>query len=129
MIIVLKGADFSASNIGTLSSWRITRSLGAGATYEGVTSVDKGASFSAIVTIADDYALGSAGVTVTMGGIILDNAYSISGNVITIAIAEVTGNVVIKVPTVSLSEDTTYYTVTYKYMNETDHSIKDDVVE
>jgi hypothetical protein len=42
MIITLKGADFSKSNIGTLSSWRITRSLGSGATYEGATSVDKG---------------------------------------------------------------------------------------
>jgi hypothetical protein len=52
MIITLKGADFSASNIGTLSSWRISRSLGAGATYEGAASVDKGAAFSATVTLA-----------------------------------------------------------------------------
>ena len=102
MIITLKGADFSASNIGTLSSWRITRSLGAGATYEGVTSVDKGASFSATVTIAEGYELGAAGVTVMMGGAVI-SAATINGNVITIAIAEVTGNVVIKVPTVNIS--------------------------
>ena len=101
MIITLKNADFSASNIGTLSTWRITRSLGSGATYEGVTSVDKGAAFTATVTIAEGYEIGSAGVTVTMGGI--GQAYTINGNVITISIVAVTGNVVIKVPTVNIS--------------------------
>ena len=102
MIITLKGADFSASNIGTLSSWRITRSLGTGATYDGVTSVDKGAAFSATVTIAEGYELGATGVAVTMGGEII-SAATVNGNVITISIAEVTGNVVIKVPTVNIS--------------------------
>lgn len=101
MIIVLKNADFSASNIGTLSSWRITRSLGAGATYEGLTSVDKDASFSATVTLAEGYEVGTAGVTITMGGAVLSGAHSISGNVITITISSVTGNVLIKVPTVN----------------------------
>ena len=102
MIITLMGADFSQSNIGTLSSWRITRSLGSGATYEGVTSVDKGASFSATVTIAEGYELGSSGVTVTMGSNII-SAATVNGNVITITIAEVTGNIVIKVPTVNVN--------------------------
>ena len=102
MIITLRGADFSASNIGTLSSWRITRSLGTGATYDGATSVDKGASFSATVTIAEGYELGAAGVTVTMGGNVI-SAATVNGNVIAIAIAEVTGNVVIKVHTVNIN--------------------------
>lgn len=101
MIITLMGADFSKSNIGTLSSWRITRSLGAGATYEGVTSVDKDAAFSAIVTLAEGYEIGTAGISVTMGGVVLDNAYSISDNIIIITITSVTGNVLIKVPTVN----------------------------
>lgn len=101
MIITLKNANFSNSNIGTLSAWRITRSLGTGATYEGVTSVDKGASFSATVTIAEGYELGSAGVVVTMGGVALSSGVTVSGNTITIAITSVTGNVLIKVPTVS----------------------------
>jgi hypothetical protein len=105
MIITLKGADFSASNIGTLSSWRITRSLGSGATYEGPTSVDKGAAFTATVTLAEGYEIGTAGVTVTMGGTVLSGAHSISGNVITITIASVTGNVLIKVPTINTSEE------------------------
>lgn len=101
MIIVLKNADFSKSNIGTLSSWRISRSLGAGATYVGPTSVDKDAAFTATVTLAENYEVGTAGVTVTMGGTVLSGAHSISGNVITITIASVTGNVLIKVPTIN----------------------------
>lgn len=130
MIIVLKGADFSASNIGTLSSWRITRSLGAGATYIGPTSVDKGAELRAIISIAEGYEFNTAGIIITMGGVVLggDN-YDIGSNGITIEIPSVTGNVVIKVPTTSLSEDITYCTVTYKYMNETNHVIRDDVTE
>ena len=98
MIITLKGANFSASNIGTLSTWRISTTLGAGATYSGATIVNKGAALTATVTIADGYELGSAGVTVTMGGSTV-NAATVSGNTITISIASVTGNVVIKVPT------------------------------
>jgi hypothetical protein len=101
MIIVLKNANFSDSNIGTLSTWRITRSIGAGASYDGPISVDKGAAFSATVTLAEGYEIGAAGVAVTMGSAALEGAYAISGNVITITIAEVTGNVLIKVPTVN----------------------------
>ena len=102
MIITLKGADFSASNIGTLSTWRVTRSLGSGATYEGPTSVDKGAPFNATITIAEGYEIGSAGVSITMGGIAIQPA-SIVDNVILIMIESVTGNIVIKVPTVNIN--------------------------
>lgn len=99
MIITLKNADFSASNIGTLSSWRISRSLGAGATYEGATSVDKGAAFSATVTLAEGYEVGTAGIAITMGGAVLSDAYNINGNIITITIASVTSNVLINIST------------------------------
>ena len=103
MIITLTGANFSASKIGTLSTWSISRSLGAGATYNGPMQVDKNAALSATVTIATGYELGSAGVTVTMGGATQSGAASVSGNVVTISISKVTGNVVIKVPTINTS--------------------------
>lgn len=103
MIIILKNADFSKINIGTLSTWRIIYSLGTGASYEGVTSVDRGSSFNATVTIAEGYELGTAGVTVTMGGNIVSSGIVVNGNTITIAISKVTGNVVIKVSTVSVN--------------------------
>lgn len=101
MIITLMNADFSKSNIGTLNTWRISRSLGSGATYEGPTYVDKDAALSATVTLMDGYEVTNNGVSVTMGGEVLTDTYSISGNVITITIASVTGNVLIKVPTVN----------------------------
>lgn len=102
MIFTLIGADFSKSNIGTISSWRILRELGAGATYTGSSFVEKNATFSATVTLSEGYEIGSAGITITMGGITLDEScYSIVGNVITFAIASVTGNVMIKVPTLN----------------------------
>lgn len=103
MIITLKGADFSTSNIGTLSTWNITRVLGDGATYDGVTYVDRDAAFNATVTIAEGYELGAAGVTVTMGGEALDSGITVNENIITIAIDSVTGNVKITVPTINIS--------------------------
>jgi hypothetical protein len=103
MIIYLKGADFSKHNIGTLDSWRISRSLGSGATYEGPTSVDKDAALTATVTLAEGYEVGTAGVTITMGGTVLSGAHTMVGNVITITIASVTGNVLIKVPTINMN--------------------------
>lgn len=103
MIITLSRADFSNSNIGTLSTWSISRVLGSGATYSGATFVDKNAALNATITIINGYELGSAGVTVTMGGVAVTSGVTVNENTITIAIGSVTGNVVIKVPTVNTS--------------------------
>lgn len=100
MIITLVGADFSNNNINdTLTTWTIFRDIGEGATYDGPTSVEKSAALSATVTIDEGYEVGAAGVTVTMGGEAVTSGISTSGQVITISIGSVTGNVVIKVPT------------------------------
>lgn len=100
MIITLKGADFSGSNIGKLSTWTIFTTLGSGATYSGVKTVDRGASYSGTVTLADGYEVGSAGVTVKMGSTdVTSSAVTTSGSTITITIAAVTGTVYISVPT------------------------------
>lgn len=102
MIITLIGADFSKSNIGTLSSWIISRVLGDGATYAGPSYVDKDAALSATITLDEGYEIGSAGITITMGGTALDEScYSVVDNVITFTIDSVTGSVVIKVPTLN----------------------------
>jgi hypothetical protein len=103
MIITIKGATYTY-NIGALDSWFISRSIGSGATYDGVTSVKKGESFSATVTIKEGYEIGSAGITVTMGGEdITDRAVLTSDEVIVISIAPVEGNVVISVPTKNIA--------------------------
>lgn len=117
MIITLKGANFASSNIGTLSTWTISRNLGTGATYSGATTVNKGAALNATVTIADGYELGSAGVTVTMGGATKSGAATVNGNTITIFIASVTGNVVVKVPTKSVVGEEQVDFTKIKYTN------------
>ena len=104
MIITIKGSTadlFKDSNIGTLSTWTISRVLGDGATYSGDTFVDKNAALNATVTIAEGYELNGS-VTVTMGGNPVTEGITVDGNTITIAIGSVTGNVVVKVPTVKI---------------------------
>lgn len=104
MIITLRKADFSLSNIGTLNTWSIIRSLGTGASYSGPTYVNKNATFNAIITLDEGYEIGSAGITITMGNIRLDSSvYSIVDNIITISITAVTGNINITVPTLNSS--------------------------
>ncbi len=101
MIITIKGATFS-TNIGTLSTWSVFRDLGDGASYTGPSYVEKNSALSATVTLASNYSIGSAGVSVTMGGSSISAAtISEDGKTVTISIGSVTGNVVIKVPTVN----------------------------
>ena len=102
MIITLKGADFSTSNIGTLSSWNV-RVLGSGVTYNGVSFVDKDAALNATVTVAEGYEFDASDVTVTMGNNPVTEGITVDGNTITISIASVTGNVVIRVSTTNTS--------------------------
>lgn len=106
MIITLAGANFADSNIGTLTTWNINTILGEGATYNGSKSVDRDAALNTTITLADKYAVGSAGVTVTMGGEVLSDAATVDGSTITISIASVTGPVVIKVPTLNTETGT-----------------------
>ena len=117
MIITIKGANFSGegNNIGTLDSWTISRNLGNGATYDGPRFVDKNAQLNATITLANGYEAGT--ISVTMGGQAI-SAHTVSGNVITIAIGQVTGIVVINVATnwVGMGEEPENYTITYKYM-------------
>lgn len=99
MIITLKNADFSASNIGTVSTWSVTRSLGLGAVYTGPIYVKRGDPLSATVTLNTGYELVESGISITMSDIVQSGVYSVSGNVISITIPSVTGNVNISVAT------------------------------
>ena len=95
MIITLKGANFSQSNIGTLSTYSI-RFDSNGITNTN-TSVDKetNTGYTATITFKENYELDGS-ITITMGG--TDITFTaLSG--LNINIAKVTGNVVITVPT------------------------------
>lgn len=97
MIITIKGADFSSANIGTLSTYIISKSIGSGASFDIPNYVDKNSSVNWVITLNEGYTFGT--YSVTMGGEVITP--SVVDNVMTISIAEVTGNVRIVVATVN----------------------------
>ena len=97
MILTIKGADFSSANIGTLSTYIISKSIGNGATYEIPNFVDKNSSVNWTITLEEGYTFGT--YSVTMGGVGVTP--TVVDNVMTISIAEVTGNVRIVVATIN----------------------------
>ena len=97
MIITIKGADFSSANIGTLSTYIISKSIGSGASFDIPNFVDKNSNVNWTITLDEGYTFGT--YSVTMGGEVV--IPTVVDNVMTISIAEVTGNVRIVVATVN----------------------------
>ena len=97
MIITIKGADFSSANIGTLSTYIISKNIGSGAAFDIPNFVDKNSSVNWTITLDEGYTFGT--YSVTMGGV--EVTPTVVDNVMTISIAEVTGNVRIVVATVN----------------------------
>ncbi len=97
MIITIKGADFSSANIGTLSTYIISKSIGSGASFDIPSFVDKNSSVNWVITLDEGYTFGT--YSVNMGGEVITP--TVVDNVMTIYIAEVTGNVRIVVTTVN----------------------------
>lgn len=94
MIITLVKADFSANNIGQLSSFNVLTNILGGAIYSGPTSVKRGDSLNATISFADGCEL--LQMNVMMGGAVFTD-YSTENNNITLNIPEVTGVVVINI--------------------------------
>lgn len=101
MIITIKGADFSSANIGTLSTYIISKSIGSGVVFDIPNFVDKNSSVNWVITLDEGYTFGT--YSVTMGGEVITP--TIVDNVMTISIAEVTGNVRIVVATINENGD------------------------
>lgn len=97
MIITIKGADFSSANIGTLSTYIISKSIGSGASFDIPNFVDKNSSVNWVITLDEGYTFGT--YSVTMGGEVI--VPTVVDNVMTISITEVTGNVRIVVATIN----------------------------
>lgn len=95
MILTIKGADFSAANIGTLSTYVVSKSIGSGAEYNIPSTVEKNASVEWTITLIEGYTFGS--YTVTMGSEVITPV--VNENVMTITITNVTGNIRIMVGT------------------------------
>ena len=95
MILTIKGADFSAANIGTLSTYVVSKSIGSGAEYSIPSTVEKNASVEWTITLIEGYTFGS--YTVTMGSEVITPV--VNENIMTISIPSVTGNIRIMVAT------------------------------
>lgn len=99
MIITISGANFSASNIGTLSTWTVSKSIGAGAEHSIPSYVNKNSAFNYTITLKDGYTFGT--YSVTMGGQKITP--TVTETSITINIASVTGAIRIEVKTINSS--------------------------
>ena len=108
MILYVKGADFSSANIGTLGTFAVRKAIGVGATYDIPNSVTKNASVTWTITLADGYTFGN--YSLTMGATTITP--TVNGNVMTISISKVTGNININVVTVNNNVE--LYTFTIK---------------
>ena len=97
MILTIKGADFSAANIGTLSTYVVSKSIGSGAEYTIPSTVEKNSSVEWTISLIEGYTFGT--YTVTMGSDVITP--TVNENVMTITIPNVTGNVRIVVGTIN----------------------------
>lgn len=96
MIITLVKADFSANNIGTLSSFNVLTNFGGGLQYNGPLTIERNGSLSASVIVDDNATVKKA--VLYMGGQVVTNLTQV-GNTISISIPTVTGHVIIEIET------------------------------
>lgn len=95
MILTIKGADFSAANIGTLNTVSIKKVIGRGVTHSIPNFVEKGSSVNWTLTLGENYEFGS--YMITMGSEVINAV--VDGSVMTISIASVTAAISISVAT------------------------------
>lgn len=95
MIVTLKGADFSGSNIGTLETYLVSKSIGIGVEYAIPSYVIAGASVNWALTLKKDYSFGEYNVTMGDTTIIP----TVVDGTMTINIPKVTGDISIAVAT------------------------------
>lgn len=100
MILRILGADFSSANIGTLSTYVISKSIGAGISHNIPNFVDKNSSVTWTLTVAEGYLLGS--YSIIMNGETITPV--VNENTMTITIPNVTSNV--RIVITSINENT-----------------------
>lgn len=99
MILRILGADFSSANIGTLSTYVISKSIGAGISHNIPNFVDKNSSVTWTLTVEEGYLLGS--YSIIMNGETITPV--VNENTMTITIPSVTGNVRIVITSINES--------------------------
>lgn len=120
MILTIKGADFSSANLGTLTTYVISKSIGVGAMYEIPNFVNKNTSVNWVITLEEGYYFGNYSVTMND----VEITPEISGNTMTINIPSITGIVRIVVSTVS-EVGNTLFDFDFTQHNLNDYSLED----
>lgn len=95
MIITIKGADFSSSNVGTLNTYFISRHIDSGVTHNIPPVVDKNSSVNWQIVLSTGYEYVS--YSFKMGDQEITPTVSEDGKTLTIAIPEITANVYVYV--------------------------------
>ena len=103
MILYIKGADFSSSNIGQLNTVIVNKQIGDGLEHAIPNYVNKNSAVDWVLTLQENYTIDSC--VITMNGEVLTP--TISGNQIIISITNVTGpiSIVIQTSHTQTSED------------------------
>ena len=128
MIFKLTNSNFSESNIGTLNSWRIIKSLQGVSTSSNIVSVAKDGSYSAVFTVLDGYTFNTA--SVTMGGTNLTSSlvWDADNKTANLSISKVTDNVYISISANRDSEEgeevVRQRTIVYKYLTLSGQTIQ-----
>lgn len=128
MIFKLTNSNFSESNIGTLNSWRIIKSLQGVSTSSNIVSVAKDGSYSAVFTVLDGYTFNTA--SVTMGGTDLTSSlvWDANNKTANLSISKVTNNVYISISANRDSEEgeevVRQRTIVYKYLTLSGQTIQ-----
>lgn len=128
MIFKLTNSNFSESNIGTLNSWRIIKSLQGVSTSSNIVSVAKDGSYSAVFTVLDGYTFNTA--SVTMGGTNLTSnlVWDANKKTANLSISKVTNNVYISISANRDSEEgeevVRQRTIVYKYLTLSGQTIQ-----
>lgn len=102
MIITLVKANFSANNIGTLNSFVVLTNLSAGLTYDGPSFIENGSNLFATITVGEFFKLNPQSLMLTMGGVVVEDAFTIDNKTITINVENVSGVITIAATAKSL---------------------------
>jgi len=97
MILYIKGANFSASNIGTLSTYIVQKTMGAGISHNIPNFINRNEENVVwTVTLSQDYIFGE--YSIVMGGEVIEP--NIQDNIMTITIPVVTNNISISIASI-----------------------------
>ena len=132
MIFTLKNANFNASKIGTLNTWRVVKVLKGVTTDSTIANVNKDGSYSVTFNVSTGYELNNFIVTMGDTDITSNLTWSSDNKVGTLVISKVTNNIHISIiadAIINEEEVIKQYTITYKYITESGQMLQASTTE